>query len=512
MATLGQRVGWFFNSPSAGPGDRPRGGMSPRALAGARARLTRDEGFGGGIYESLWGVAVRPDREVDWRALNLDDRTLDRIGTADLVQTMADLSPEVSGALWHFIRFCNPGWEARALRPGTEIVDKIGQMRLDEFLKVLGERYGAVDVVWNMFFSAAFLRGAFFGELVGDERGRLPVDLVAVDPHAAEFRVREDEVLGRVWQLGQTHNGKFKALDTPTVRYVPVDPVPGKPPYGRSLVTPAIFSSLFLLSLLHDLRRVVAQQGYPRLDLEVKLAELMQAIPDDSAGDPTKEREWVEEVVAEVAKMYGQLEPDDAYVHTDVVKVNRPVGAVDASSLGAVDSLIRAIERMAIRGLKTMPLLMGSNEAVSETHANRQWEIHVAGIKALQHLAEQLIEHLLTTALQMQGLRAVVEFRFADLRASEQLRDAQTEAMRIENAKGKYLAGWISQEEAAQEVTGHAADRSQPRVIDIVGGNDIVNLGLNDGEDRGRPEDWQRKLLVEMQEAREQLESVIENE
>ncbi|MCO5181133.1 MAG: hypothetical protein M9896_13920 [Candidatus Promineofilum sp.] len=244
----------------------------------------------------------------------------------------------------------------------------------------------------------------------------------------------------------------------------------------------------------------------------MKLAELMQAIPDDSAGDPTKEREWVEEVVAEVAKMYGQLEPDDAYVHTDVVKVNRPVGAVDASSLGAVDSLIRAIERMAIRGLKTMPLLMGSNEAVSETHANRQWEIHVAGIKALQHLAEQLIEHLLTTALQMQGLRAVVEFRFAELRASEQLRDAQTEAMRIENAKGKYLAGWISQEEAAQEVTGHAADRPEPRVIDIVGGDDIVNLGLNDGEDRGRPEDWQRKLLVEMQEAREQLESVIENE
>ena len=382
---------------------------------------------------------------------------------------------------------------------------------------MLGERHGAVDVVWNMLFSAAFLRGAFFGELVGDERGRLPVDLVAIDPHAAEFRRRDDAVLGRVWQLGQTHNGKFTALDAPTVRYVPVDPVPGKPPYGRSLVTPAIFSSLFLLSLLHDLRRVVAQQGYPRLDLEVKLQELMQAMPDDSVGDPSKEKKWVEDVVAEVATMYGQLQPDDAYVHTDVVKVNRPVGAVDASSLGAVDSLIRAIERMAIRGLKTMPLLMGSNEAVSETHANRQWEIYVAGIKALQHLAEQMVECLLTLALQMQGLRAVVSFRFAELRASEQLRDAQTEAALIENAKQKYLFGWISQQEAALEVVGHVPDLPQPRVIDVVGGADIVDMGeVNSGQElRGleltrRDTEWRLALMREMEEARQGLERMME--
>ena len=83
-------------------------------------------------------------------------------------------------------------------------------------------------------------------------------------------------------------------------------------------------------------------------------------------------------------------------------------------------------------------------------------------------------------------MRAVVEFRFAELRASEMLRDAQTEAQRIENAKQKYLAGWISQEEAANEVVGHAPDRAEPRVIDIVGGNDIVNWGLGDGDERSR--------------------------
>lgn len=523
MASLGQRVGWFFGSPAAAGPRRVR--ASVRALGGGRARVTQG-GKKGGAYDALWGVAARPDREVDWRALDLDAQTLDRIGTTDLVQMMADLSPEVSGALWHFIRFCNPGWEARALRPGSETVDEAGKAALDAFIASLGEIHGAPDVVWNMFFMTAFLRGAFFGEVVGDESGRRPVDLLAIDPHAAEFREVDDPVLGRVWRLGQTWDNEFHPIDAPTVRYVPVDPIPGEAPYGRSLVTPAIFSSLFLLSLLHDLRRVVAQQGYPRLDLEVVSERLKEMMPEDMESDPERLDAWTEGVINEIATMYAQLQPDDAYVHLDVVKVNRPVGAVDASSLGAVDALIRAVERMAIRGLKTMPLLMGSNEAVSETHANRQWEIHVAGVKALQHLAEQMIEHLLTMALQMQGLRSVVVFRFAELRASEALRDAQTEAAVIDNAMRKYLAGWISQAEAALEVTGHAPDLAQPRVIDIVGGADVVDLSVAESgqELRGRAgegvkggrgeeeEDWRRVLFGEMEAAREALEGVLGGE
>lgn len=492
--------------------------LSAGSLAGARSRPVMPKGTrgrltqegGSSAYGALWGMAVNVDREVDWQALDLDARTLGRISTGDLVEMMADLSPEVSGALWHFTRFCNPGWETRVLRPGSEMEDKKGRALLDEFLDRLSERYGAVDVVWNSFFMTAFLRGAFFGELVSDKNGRLPLDLIAVDPHAAEYIRRDDPELGAVWQLGQTVEGEFRPLDVPTVQYVPIDPLPGRPPYGRSLVTPAIFSSLFLLGLLHDLRRVVAQQGYPRLDLEVSLQRLTESMPEDIDDDPEKQREWVQLVISQIAEMFSQLQPDDAYVHTDVVKVNRPVGAVDASSLGAVDALIRSVERMATRGLKTMPLLMGSNEAVSETHANRQWEIHVAGIKALQHLLEQMLGHLLTLALEMQGARVEVEFRFAELRESEMLRDAQTEAAKIDNAMRKYLAGWISQAEAALEVTGHAPDRDRPRVIEIVGGADIVDLSVAEGGvARGREGAWRRELLGEMEAARVALERVM---
>ena len=264
--------------------------------------------------------------------------------------------------------------------------------------------------------------------------------------------------------MGQWQGAKWVALDRETIGYIPVDPFPGSP-YGRPLATPALFSSLFLLGLLHDLRRVVAQQGYPRLDVEVKLAELLETMPADLESDPERVKQWISETLDEISDAYSALEPDDAYVHTSVISINRPVGTVNSSSLSAVDGLIRGLERMATRALKSMPLLMGSNESVSETHANRQWEIHVAGIKSIQHLCETLMGRLFTLALQCQGIQAQAVLRFAELRASEELRDAQTEAVRIENATLKYQQGWISQDQAAEEVTDSPADVPEPRVV-----------------------------------------------
>lgn len=485
----------------------------PRYFCGTRARLTQDEQGSSG---HLFGSFGRTNAELDWRGRHLDDQTLDRIEISELMEMLADLSPEISKALWDFIRFCNPGWEVKAMQlANSEAVDERAQALIDEFLGRLQDYYGAVDVVWNQMFMTAFLRGAFFVELVPDKRGRLPLDLAVVDPNVAEYRRVEDPERGFIWQLGQMSEGNtFIPLDVPTVRYVPVDPLPGKAPYGRSPVAPAVFTAIFLLGLLHDLRRVVAQQGYPRLDLEVMIDSLKEMMPEGMEDDPAELAKWVQQVIDEIAGVFSQLQPEDAYVHTTAIKVNRPVGTVDASSLGAVDGLIRGLERMIIRALKSMPLLMGTNESTTETHANRQWEIHVAGIKALQHLAEQLLEELLALALEMQGVAAVVEFRFAELRASEELRDEQVRQMKLSNAQKAYENGWISQDEAAQQAVGHDADVPRPRLVNLVGSPDVLDFqdgqltgGNADGEERRL---WsQRALWRQIEDTRQLLEQAM---
>lgn len=437
---------WFSGLFSRGGQRRPLArGQHPgrfRAMAGGRASRDRPDQFLG----SLRTILAPADAESDWRTLGLDASTLDRMAPAQLVEVMADLSPEIALAIWQFQRFCNPGHTITALKAASDDPDAQGQAIINAFLARLDGLYGTRDVVIGRLFLGPFLRGGFFAELVLDQLGRTMIDLATPDPLTARFRPVDDPERGQVWQLGQQQLGEFQPLDRETIRYIPLDPLPGSP-YGRALVAPAIFSALFMLGVLHDLRRVVMQQGWPRLDMEVDIAELLKTMPDgtDDMGA------WMEDEIASFRRLYAELEPDDAYFHASHTKVNRPVGAVDSSSLGAIDPLLKALERFLARSLKTMPMLMGISEGTSEANANRQYEIAAAGFKSIQHYAETLLGGLLTIGLRAAGSTARVKVMFAELRAAEMMRDAQTEALIITNATNKYLMGWISHEQAAKE-------------------------------------------------------------
>lgn len=439
-----------------------RGIRRPRTST--RGRITRDKD--GGFLPGVM-VVMPPDGFEDaWHVLHANRALLESLPPARLLEVLTDLSPEVSRAYWDFHRMCNPGWEATAQRvsaAGKETPHIRGQAATDAFLDKLDDLYGSVDVVFGRLFMSAFLRGAEFAELVLDEAGRMPVDLVTPDPITVRFRRVEDAQRGPVWQPGQWQDGQFVALDRPTVRYLPIDPFPDSP-YGRPLAAPALFVSLFLLAMMHDIRRVVQQQGYPRLDISLdteKLATILDAYSDD----PTAYDAELSRILQEVIDAYADLEPDDAYVHTDVETVNKPVGAVDASSLGAIEGLIAALERMVTRALKSMPIMMGLSESNTETQANRQWEIYAAGIQSIQHYTETVLERLLTLALEAQGIQAKVKFRFAQMRAAEALRDAQTEAMQIANAAAKRDQGWWTQDQASEEITGEPAAGPAPSAV-----------------------------------------------
>jgi len=470
--------------------------VNARALAGGRLSLD-DNDTGGGFFT----IASPPDAESQWRVLDLDTDTLSLMSPARLVELLADLSPEISAGIWYFIRLANPGWTVTALRTGSDVQDTRAQTALDSFLRSCTGVYDATtavpfDTIINSLFLSAFLRGGLLAELVLDANGRLPINLAVPDPYVIRFKLVKDPVRGDVWQMGQYHGSTWVPLTRETIQYVPIDPLPGNP-YGRALVSPALFTCLFLIGLLHDLRRVVSQQGYPRLDIVIDFEKLAEIAPPEAAVGTAEFQTWVNEIVSEVQTFYAQLEPDDAYVHSSIIGVNRPVGAIDAQSLGMVGELITKLEMMAARAMKAMPLVFGIHEVSSEGNSNRQWEIHVASIKAVQHLCETLLEKELGLALQCQGIQADVRFKFAELRAAEMLRDAQTEMMRIDNAKAKYDNGWIGQDEAALEVTGHPAESPAPRVAESAG--PVLAEDDGDGQERAA-------LLAEIRAARTAVE------
>lgn len=430
--------------------------LTVRALPGGRASLDSVDM----LPSNSWLIVPPANYETNWQLLNLSSKDFDQITPARLLEVLADLSPEVSRAQWDFLRMANPGWEIEALKPGTDTQDKRATAMLTEFIDRMSDFHGSFDIVLGRMFLSAFLRGAFCSELVLNRRGRIPLDIATPDPQSIRFRQRSDPERGQVWQPGQWQAYNFVALDMPTFRYTPIDPMPGSP-YGRPIAAPALFVSLFLLGLLHDLRRVIQQQGYPRLDISIDLQQLIEAAPQ-LAVDTTTFNEFVANLVDEVETVYSSLQPDDAYIHTSNVTVNRPIGAADSTSLGGIDAVITALERMCVRALKTMPLMMGITDSVGDVQSNRQWEIHIAGIKSIQHYCETMLERLFELSLQAQGVQADVTFRFAEVRAAERLRDAQSEAMEIANAQAKRDQGWITQDEASEEITGSPAVAEAP--------------------------------------------------
>lgn len=422
-----------------------------------------------GVYFGNTPVIVPPpDYEGQWEVFNLDANTFAKLSPQSLVTRLIELSPDISRALWDYLRLFNPGWTISCFNVGSDTQNVRAQAAAEAIIDRLNMLYGTVDVLNARMGMSFFLRGALFTEVVIGENGRDFIDLPVVDPITVRFRRMQDPVRGQYFELGQMQvTGYVSLAEFPTISYIPVDPPPDSP-YGRPMISPAIFASLFLLGLLHDLRRVIAQQGYPRIDISVDLQALFdeakKAMPS-IVNNPTKYAQWVESVFKGAKEVYGSLQPDDAYIHSTAIVVNRPVGTADPSSLGAIPGIIEIIERWLVRALKTMPLLMAIRQTNSETQANREWEIHAAGIKSIQHYAEVTWESKLQLALQAQGIQCDVQFRYAELRASEMMRDQQTMQLLILNEFAKYALGVQDMDAMATAIVGHPAVEEEPLFV-----------------------------------------------
>lgn len=428
-----------------------------------------------------WTLVPPTDHERAWRLNNIDVQNLDIYTPQQLLYMLCDLSPEVSAAHWHFNRMCNPGYKYKAFNLGPEKVENVpAKDHIDFVFTLLKLKYGAADIVINRFFTGAFFGGAVVSELVLDAGARETLDLVSPDPYSIQFRRKPDALLKELWEPGQQQGRDFVSLAIPTFKYLPVDPVAASP-YGRPLASPALFSAIFSLSIMHDVKRVIMQQGYKRMVISLDTEKAQDGYSYDPQNYETYGA-YVKDAMEQVRLTYSRLEPDDALMMTDIFHLTDSTGVVDSQSMLAIDSIIERLEKKLTIALKSNGVVMDTSNNTNESDSNRKWEIFVAGIKSIQHLVENMMEAQLENSLRAVGLQARVEFRFAELRASEMLRDEQTRAMRIQNSRNEYAAGYISQDEASEKTVNHPADVPEPR--EALEAIEDMNTGdNNDGEE-----------------------------
>ena len=397
--------------------------------------------------------ASRTDPTTSWLTLEVQRKHLLNLPTARLIQIALDLSPQVGKGLFDFLRFCNPGWM-------IEADTQSGRRVVEGFIEELGVLHGSFDVLLDRMFASMFVGGAYFMELVLNPEGTDALNIAVLDPVLARYLRKEEPGLGQYWQLTQKAPQGMEDIilqGNPRIKYVGLDTLPDNP-YGRPMVTPSVYASIFLLGLIQDVRRVIANQGFARLDYEVSTEEILKLIEQSGeglVGDDEATAAFIENHLAQINAVLERLDVESSYVHLDTVKVNYAVSG-QSTTMPGLDILVRTLERQITNGLKSIPILMGSNESTAETHANRQLDFYIAAIESIQDGLAMVLTQFFHMLLQVRGVYGGVKFLFRRQRIIDRKTVADTEAVVIDNIVKKLDAELITLEQAQQEASAMA--------------------------------------------------------
>lgn len=384
----------------------------------------------------------------------------------ETLRIIRDRDPDAAQAVMNYLLLMGQGYRADAVRPqpdaeGQDVPDPRAQAAIRAFDAQVGDEYGGgMDNLVDVLHLTLVTQGAMAAELELADDLRAVVDVHPIDP--ARITFKRDEQTGRLRRGlmaprntdGADADGFFE-LNPRQVRYIPLHPDVDAP-YGRSPLLAALTAIFFKIELLEDLKAVVHNQGYPRLDVSVLQAAVIDAMPAayKAPGREEDAEAFVSGFLTQLQEAYNALKPDDTFIHWDSVTVQSVGGAGGSIDFRALASVL---DTQIVAGLKQLPVLLGRNEGATTTHATVQWRIFALQIEAMQRRTKRLLEWVHTTMLQVAGIQARVTVTFDTQPTSERLVDAQAFATETRTWGALIDRGLATRDEAAQELLGHPA-------------------------------------------------------
>jgi hypothetical protein len=385
----------------------------------------------------------------------------------ETLRIVRDRDPDASQAVNNFLLLMGQGYRAtvttgRQDAEGNDVIAEDAQAYLREFDARVGDEYGGgMDALIDVLNLTLVTQGAMAVELqLADDLSEV-ADVHPIDPALVTFK--RDETTGRLRRgvvtrstvPGADQDG-FLELNPRQFRYIPLHP-DVQSPYGRSPLLAALTAIFFKVQLLDDLRAVIHNQGYPRLDVSIVEEAVLANAPADLKlpGREADLAAFVADFIRQVQDAYAALKPDDTFIHWDSVKI----GAVGPAKEGALDfkAVAQILDTQIVAGLKQLPVLLGRNEGATTTHATVQARLFVLQIEALQRRTKRLLEWVHATALTVAGYQGIVQVEFETQPTNDRLTDAQAFEAETRAWQTAVAEGWASADEAADDLFGHAA-------------------------------------------------------
>lgn len=398
------------------------------------------------------------------QAHNIDLTKLQSYTAEELLELLISVHPDISHALYTYLRMGDTGLSFTAKKANGND-DKNGQRTLDEIKAMLntplaspgyqhGRSLDKLDTVQRMM---VMVRGACAGEVVLNEACNEVVDIVPVDPSLIWFK--RDPVTNRLvpWQYvknprmrpGEVWFGQYKQIDTPTFIYEEFDPMVDDP-YGRTPYLPVLQVVFFHLQVLQDLKAVVHNQGYPRLDVSMMEEIMLKNMPPAFKMDPTKQRQWLSERMEEMQKHFNSLNPDDALFHYDSVKVEYLKGTT--GPMIDVKKLIDIIDTQMATSLKTLLTILSRHQGSTETYSSVDTQLYIKMVESGRGVTKRFWKRAISLSARIKGVQTNVDadYQPIDLRSENEVeKDRKAKIGNIITAESQF---YITPTEAAQEV------------------------------------------------------------
>lgn len=425
-------------------------------FGGSRTSIPSWNTGGGGVGEAL------PKRVKT--ELSLNERKFNNLSIEETIELLVDAHPDLSYAVWNFLRIGNSGMHVEVEKLNGKRWEQ-AEKEINEFIRTQDypnnetfQKSRSMDKVVNQLMQSVILSGACALEMVLTG-GSSDVSFFApVDPNSVVFKAENDRYIP--YQDDETIS-----LDIPTFFYEGIDELVDSP-YGRSPILGAINMVLFQMQVLNDLKAVVHNNGYPKLDISILEEVLLKKVPLQYRNNPVEKQKWLSEKMQEIIDAYTDLEPDDALIHFDSVEI-KTVGGGSGGKGAMIDpgKLMNAIDNLIMSGLKTLSTILGRRSTGNtESFAKMEIKLYLKGVEAIQKVVGDVLSKSFTLFLNLRGKQGIAKVKFKPVEIRTELEQEQFRQIQLMNLQFMRDQGWIDQDEAAMKAVGHAPVSPTPLV------------------------------------------------
>ena len=365
------------------------------------------------------GTVLSPQEEVDWKLQSFTEDQLSRLEFRELINTLIDTCPDLNAALSAMQMNVNTSFEISILEE-----DQAAQRIIDNSLDTMTlDRKESLSTKLDKLVASGYLKGAFHFENVFSDSNAF-MNIAIADPLRVRFEEYNDTQLGQTYRMGQEIDGIFKPFESKFVHYHPLNPVENKP-FGRGMITAAIFPMIFLLGLIKSGRQVIETQAWP-----YQVATVNPQTYRELGLDPEEIGDRVDLVMEQVRQEFLGSKKGTQFVFDASVEIDQ-LGMMGRGNLDAIEMIESILKRWIILALKQVPILFGISEgAALSSNAEQQLEYYSIFIGSFQDKLEEVMTICFTQILREAGNPSTPVFKLKRI-------NSLVERMRLERMKIK---------------------------------------------------------------------------